>query len=108
MKKKAIIYVVFASLCAVAIENISYFWRKGILIGPQLQKKYYIGALLILVCIGLELLSLYGLRKEVRQIAGKNKTHWNNIVQFVFTINCIGLPIYLIVFWVSCYLAQKT
>ena len=104
MKKKVMLDVVFALLCAIAIEIVSIMWREGFLIEPQLQSKYYIGAILILLFGIAALLSLYNLKKEVRQMNIKHKQNWNSILQFVFILNCIGLPLYLISFLVNRYL----
>ncbi|MBQ1410044.1 MAG: hypothetical protein IIY94_02030 [Oscillospiraceae bacterium] len=103
MKNKHYFYLFSAFLFSCLIEIVNFLWGKSAILHAQLHEKYYIGALLIFVFGGFELLSLYGLRHEVRKMKGKRAQHWKNFVEFVFIINCIGLPIYLIAFFVSRY-----
>lgn len=103
MKNRIFFYLFSAIFFSSLMQFVSYVWRKGSILDEQLQNKYFIGAFLIFVFGGLVLLSLTGLKKEVRQIKGKRKQYWKNIVGFVFTINCIGLPVYLIVFLLNMY-----
>ena len=103
MKKRIILYVTFSFFLASAIEIVSYLWRKSNYLAPEVREKYYIGALLILVFGALELFFLYCLKREVFRMTGKRKRYWSSIVQFIFTVNCIGLPIYLIAFLVNRY-----
>ena len=107
MKQKTVLCAVFAVLSATAMEIVSVIWRQGLLKDPQLQGMYYIGVLPVLLFGAAMLFFLYQLKKEVRQMEIKHKQTWNNILQFVFLLNCVGLPCYTVAFLVNCYLRSK-
>ena len=105
MKKKVILYGFFAVLFAISIEITSLIWRKGILIDPYLQSKYYIGAFYILLFGILTVIFLCALRKEVYRMEGKHNILWSNVIKVLIIINFIGIPLYLIAFLLNRFLS---
>ena len=57
----------------------------------------------VMLCLGcLELLALYKLKQHVHKMTGSRYLHLGKIVDFVFILNCVGLPLYFI----ACFIAK--
>ena len=98
MKKRMWTYVILAGIFSFASQIVHVIWQYNFKSNQILGGRYYIGAVIMGILGALELLFLYKFRNEVRQTKLRRHQAWCNIADFIFYINCIGIPIILLIF----------